>query len=172
MFIYLIRTLLALHTSQNRSLHVHNNPLIAAHNSLLQTTHCCSNNGRLMHNGFTMSTSNFLTLQGCHTVKFLNSQAGNFPWKFLGRSHIEVCGRWHWLSNRNFKTEWEDGAWRFRNLVIVRSNYNVSCLGTSGFVMVGNSRMVSGYLCFVGNNDTMWQYLCIWKTIYITVYVI
>ena len=39
-------------------------------------------------------------------------------------------------------------------VVVMRSDCNVSCLDTSGYVTAGNSRLVSGYLCFVENNDT------------------
>jgi hypothetical protein len=33
----------------------------------------------------------------------------------------------------------------------------VSCLDISGYVTAGNSRLLSGYLCFLGNNDNHHQ---------------
>jgi hypothetical protein len=41
--------------------------------------------------------------------------------------------------------------------VVMRNDCNVSCLDTSCYDSVGNSRLVSGYLCFVGKNDTHFQ---------------
>jgi hypothetical protein len=40
--------------------------------------------------------------------------------------------------------------------VVVRSDCNVSCLDTSGYITARNSRLVSGYLCF-GGHDTHLQ---------------
>jgi hypothetical protein len=50
----------------------------------------------------------------------------------------------------------EDRAWGFmtEDRVVMRSECNVSCLDTSGYVTAGNSQLVSGYVCFVGKNDT------------------
>ena len=41
--------------------------------------------------------------------------------------------------------------------VVMRSDCSVSCLDTSGYVTAGNSRLVRGYMCFVGKNDTHLQ---------------
>ena len=41
--------------------------------------------------------------------------------------------------------------------VVMRSDCVVSCLDTYGYVTAGNRRLVSGYLCFVGNNETHLQ---------------
>ena len=37
--------------------------------------------------------------------------------------------------------------------VVMRSDCNVSCLDTSGYVTAGNIRLARGYPCFVGKND-------------------
>jgi hypothetical protein len=52
----------------------------------------------------------------------------------------------------NLKIDWMDGAWRFmaNGLVIMRSDYNVLCLDTVGYVTVGNSRLARGYQNSVG----------------------
>ena len=42
--------------------------------------------------------------------------------------------------------------------VVMLSDCNVSCLDTYHYVAAVDSRLVSGYLCFVENNDNHLQY--------------
>jgi hypothetical protein len=50
------------------------------------------------------------------------------------------------------KTDWVDGAWEFmaNDRVIMRSDYNVLCLDTWGYVTARNSRLARGYQNSVG----------------------
>ena len=49
---------------------------------------------------------------------------------------------------------WGWGMGLVDNRVAMRSDCDVPCLDISGYVTAGNGRLVSGYLCFLGNNDT------------------
>jgi hypothetical protein len=103
-----------------------------------------------------------LRLQGCHTFKFVSSQLRNFSCTFLGTNSHCALRNVPMLYKRTLKTEWENGERGIMadDRVVMRSDCNVSCLVTSGYVTAGNSWLVSGYLCFVGN-DTVWLYVCI-----------
>jgi hypothetical protein len=56
-------------------------------------------------------------------------------------------------------TEWVDGAWGIMadDRVVMRSDCDASCLDTAGYVAAENSRLASGYPCFVGKNDSHLQ---------------
>jgi hypothetical protein len=67
---------------------------------------------------------------------------------------------------------WVDGAWGFMagDRVIMRSDYNVLCLETSGYVTAGNSQVARGYRNSVGSyhchfqsriDDTKYMETCI-----------
>ena len=49
-------------------------------------------------------------------------------------------------------TEQVDGAWGIMadDRVVMRSDCDASCLDTAGYVTAENSRLASGYPCFVG----------------------
>jgi hypothetical protein len=44
-----------------------------------------------------------------------------------------------------------------KDRLIMRSDYNVSCLDTLGYVTVGNSRLARGYQNYVGTNHSHLQ---------------
>jgi len=50
------------------------------------------------------------------------------------------------------KQDWMDAAWLHDDRLIQRSDYNVSGLGTSGYVTAGKSRVVSEYRNSVGTH--------------------
>jgi hypothetical protein len=54
----------------------------------------------------------------------------------------------------NLKIYWVDGVWEFmaNDRVKTRSDYNVLCLDTVGYVTAGNSRLASGYQNSVGTH--------------------
>jgi len=68
----------------------------------------------------------------------------------------------------------EEGAREFMaddSVVECEYNCNVSCLDTARYVTAGNSRLVSGHLCFVGKYDTtLWHEKCVNTCVYRKLY--